>query len=480
MPKKALRPICFVAMPFGKKALPGKRNQVVDFDRVFGHIEKGAKAAGMEVIRADFELAGGFIQKPMYERLLVAEYVVADLTFANANVMYEVGVRHGASDRATVLLCAKPFVGLLPFDFRPLRMLSYEVPKNGLVTPKQGGNLATALSKRLRLARTGKLLLDNPIIQVTGWKPAGKLEHSKTDAFLERVEFTGELGQRIQAALSIAKRDEAVQQLEEIEKEVVDQPQDVREVYSALVGVFLGYREKKAYARMTSMFQHFPEELKQTPMAREQYALALNRMAEQAAEKGENDEADKLRRLALATLDSIQDKDVSSETFGIRGRIYKGWYDAALKGTRDEDQQFAAAMLTEAIGTYEAGFRADMRDYYPGVNALTLRVLRGRPEDIAAVAQLAPVVRFAVDVAPTPKTDAERYWQRATRFEIACTDRNWETAATDIEGLLPIPAQDWMRETTVKNLRLLQSAFQADSAAVVRLEAYIAQLIAKH
>jgi tetratricopeptide (TPR) repeat protein len=479
MPKKALRPICFVAMPFGKKAPPGKRTPLVDFDRIYSHIQSAATTAGMEVIRADFETVGGFIHKPMYERLLVAEYVVADLTFANANVMYEVGVRHGASDRATVLLCAEPFVSSLPFDFRPLRVLPYGLRLDGRISPAQGAGLAKVLTGHLRLARRRQLPMDNPIVQVTGWKPGGKLEHSKTDAFLERVQFTGELGKRIQAALAAKNIDTAIQQLEQIEKEVVTLPRDVADVHSALVGVFLGYREKKAYARMVSLFDKFPVELKQTPMGREQYALALNRLAEEAAGEGKNDEADELRKRALDSLDAMQAADVSSETFGIRGRIYKGWYDAALKGTRDQDREFAEAMLTQAITTYEDGFRADMRDYYPGVNALTLRVLRGTGEDLTAIAQLAPVVRFAVDAAPAPKTNAERYWQQATRFEIACTDRNWETAAKDLERLLAIPAEDWMRETTVKNLRLLQSAFQGDPNVADKLEGYITTLTRK-
>ena len=87
MALRNIRPICFVAMPFGKKTPPGLRKPQVDFDRIFSHIARSATAAGMEVIRADFEPSGGFIHKPMYQRLLVAEYVVADLTLGNPNVM---------------------------------------------------------------------------------------------------------------------------------------------------------------------------------------------------------------------------------------------------------------------------------------------------------------------------------------------------------------------------------------------------------
>src|SRR5215468_11148289 len=93
-----LRPMCFIAMPFGIRTAGSIK---IDFNRVNQFIEQGAKAAGLEPIRADFEPSGGFIHKPMLERLLVAEYVVADLTLNNPNVMYEVGVRHGASARAT-------------------------------------------------------------------------------------------------------------------------------------------------------------------------------------------------------------------------------------------------------------------------------------------------------------------------------------------------------------------------------------------
>lgn len=149
-----LRPMCFIAMPFGCRTADG---MTIDFDRTWKHIGRGAEEAGLEPIRADVEPGGGFIHKAMLERLLVAEYVVADVTMANPNVMYEVGVRHGASARATLLLCAAPFVGKIPFDFKPLRMVSYQLGADGSLSDEAGEELARVVREQLRLARSGQL-----------------------------------------------------------------------------------------------------------------------------------------------------------------------------------------------------------------------------------------------------------------------------------------------------------------------------------
>ena len=39
-------------------------------------------------------MTGGIIHKLMFERLSLCEYEVAHLTTANANLFYELGVRH--------------------------------------------------------------------------------------------------------------------------------------------------------------------------------------------------------------------------------------------------------------------------------------------------------------------------------------------------------------------------------------------------
>ena len=82
------RPLCFVLMPFGtKKDFAGA---TVNFDAVYEKlIAPAILDAELDPIRADEEIVGGIIHKPMFERLILCQYAVADLTTANANVFYE-------------------------------------------------------------------------------------------------------------------------------------------------------------------------------------------------------------------------------------------------------------------------------------------------------------------------------------------------------------------------------------------------------
>lgn len=108
------QPLCFVLMPFGKKKDPAGGPDI-DFDRIYEDaIRPGIEAAGLEPVRADEERTGGIIHRAMFERLLLCDFAVADLTTANANVFYELGVRHAARPSTTLAIFAshqKP-----PFD----------------------------------------------------------------------------------------------------------------------------------------------------------------------------------------------------------------------------------------------------------------------------------------------------------------------------------------------------------------------------
>ena len=86
------RKICYVIMPFGKKT-DYQTGRILDMDATYQSVIKPAvEAAGLECVRADEIVHSGMIDVPMYELLLNADVVIADLSTLNSSVIYELGV----------------------------------------------------------------------------------------------------------------------------------------------------------------------------------------------------------------------------------------------------------------------------------------------------------------------------------------------------------------------------------------------------
>src|SRR3954451_24061943 len=145
------QPLCFVLMPFGSKPDPGGGPDI-DFDRIYAAaIKPGIDKAGMRPVRADEEQLGGIIHKAMFERLLVCEYAVADLTTSNPNVMYELGVRHAARPRTTLTVYAE--ASPLPFDVQLLRTQPYRLGDQNQFADPAAAHLRDAVTTHLRELR---------------------------------------------------------------------------------------------------------------------------------------------------------------------------------------------------------------------------------------------------------------------------------------------------------------------------------------
>src|SRR5882757_399993 len=100
MPKKT----CFVVMGFGKKT-DFETGKTFDLDMSYHNLIKPAvEAAGVECIRADEITHAGVIDVPMYERILGADLVVADISTGNRNAIYELGVRHALRPYTTIII----------------------------------------------------------------------------------------------------------------------------------------------------------------------------------------------------------------------------------------------------------------------------------------------------------------------------------------------------------------------------------------
>src|SRR5690349_15946596 len=90
-------------------------------------------------------------------------------------------------------------------------------------------------------------------------------------------------------------------------------------------------------------------------------------------------------------LDLIERRGPSSETYGILGRVYKDRWEAAKKAG---STVLPRGLLDKAISAYLKGFEADWRDAYPGVNAVTLMMLREPPD--SRKDELVSIVAYAV------------------------------------------------------------------------------------
>jgi hypothetical protein len=113
-------------MGFGAKTdFQSKPQRVLNLDKTYENIIKPAvEDAGLTCVRADEIIHSTVIDKPMYDSLLSADLVVADLSTANVNAAYELGVRHALRPHRTIVLAEKNFS--FPFDLSHLSILRYE------------------------------------------------------------------------------------------------------------------------------------------------------------------------------------------------------------------------------------------------------------------------------------------------------------------------------------------------------------------
>jgi tetratricopeptide (TPR) repeat protein len=412
-------------MPFGEKT--DASGMKINFDLIYQElIHPAIEAAGLEPIRADEEKAGGIIHKAMYERLILCDYAVTDLSSANANVFYELGVRHAVRPYKTVLIFNDKMQ--LPFDLNMLRAMPYKLDENGRLRDKE--NDLANLKKNLEQIKE-RNDIDSPLFQIfkDEWKKQ-ELDSRKTDVFREQVSYSQQIKEKLREA-----RKKGQAEVNEIEKSLGD----LNTVESGiLIDLFLSYRAIKAWEEMIALVDKMPLPLAERVMVQEQLAFALNR-------NGQGEKAEKV------LMQVLERNGPSSETYGLLGRIYKDQWE---KATNDGEIFMAAALLDKAIDTYLKGYESDLRDVYPGINAVTLMELKDSPDPRQE--KLLPVVTYAAEL--EMKRGGPGYWSYATMLELAVLRNDQAEAMKRMGEVLMSIRETWEPETTARNLRIIREA----------------------
>lgn len=437
-----INPLCFVLMPFGKKY--DSQNREIDFDEVYKQLIKPAIiAANMEPIRADEEMVGGIIHKPMFERLLMCDYAIADLTTANANVFYELGVRHAARPFSTLPIFAKDTN--LPFDVGLLRGYPYS-----LNTERQLDNIEEdmkALTNLLNAAR--EQITDSPLYQFFDELEPHAIAHEKTDIFRDRVRYSSHAKRELESL----RRGQDLKGMKTFEEalNLVDTEGGI------LIDLFLSYRALEAWDEMIDLSAKLPDHLANSLMIREQLGFALNRA-------GRGEEAEEVLSEAVNVY------GVNSETLGILGRVYKDRWKA------ETDPILKESLLKKAIDTYIEGFEADWRDAYPGINAITLMNSLDVPD--ARFDDLMHAVSYAVKrkIAQS-KPD---YWDLATLMELTVLAKNEQDARELLLQVLAKAEEAFMPKTTADTLIMLRDKWRKSGENIAWIEPFIESLMSKY
>lgn len=106
-------------------------------------IAPACNAFGLEAVRADMISQAGEIPEQIFRQLRDCPVVIADLTGANPNVMYELGLRH-TTGRVTIQIGEK---GRLPFDVAAIRTIMFKRTEAGLVQARK--DLSKSLAANL-------------------------------------------------------------------------------------------------------------------------------------------------------------------------------------------------------------------------------------------------------------------------------------------------------------------------------------------
>ena len=405
MPDENGRKRCFVVMGFGKKTdFQSNPQRVLDLDRTYEDIiEPAVTAAGLECIRADKIIHSTVIDKPMYENLLDADLVIADLSTSNVNAVYELGVRHALRPHATIVIAENNFT--FPFDINHLSITKYE-----------------HLEKEIGFREVMRM---RDVLQK---KIAAILDRGETDSpvFLFLPHLMGHDETPPVAPTAAPKDDKSFADLLglfESTKKNAKQPSDWLFVLAVL-------------DRILNLQPSDPYLIQQKALA---------------TYKSEHPNALDSLHAARAVLEALQpDTSADAETVGLWGAIHKRLWNA----TADR------AHLDKAIRSYARGYLLK-DDYYNGINyafLLNVRAAKSEGDDAVADRVLARRVRAEVlaicDTALQSPTlaDEPRFWVTATKVE-ALFGMGRQPESADLRKTLG--PDDWRTKTLDDQLAAL-------------------------
>ena len=125
---------CFVIIGYGEKtSYANGKLRVLNLDETYSLLIKPVfDDLKIPCYRAIDKNLAGSIDKLMLQEIKNADIAIADISTLNANVMWELGVRHALKPRHTIMICEKEQMSSIPFDIGHFVVLQYAHSEEGI------------------------------------------------------------------------------------------------------------------------------------------------------------------------------------------------------------------------------------------------------------------------------------------------------------------------------------------------------------
>ncbi len=466
--KKGL-PHAFVVMPFGRKK--GREGNWIDFNSIYEQLIKPAlEEAGFESFRADEEASSGDILSDMFQELLLADLVLADLSIDNANVFYELGIRHALRKRGVIhIQCGRDY---LPYDIFNVRALPYQCDANGRPHPQHLEKDKQAIIKMARATwDSNKTRIHSPIFNfLTGLKEPDRkqLETHLAKGYWQEYE---EWKERVEIAKRQKRSGDVLLLTEEVSNPLIKE-EAIAQAGEALTDLRNHELALKVYCQGLTINAENSE-------FRCQEAFHLSQL------KKFDEAIVNLERL-------LQDEPNNIEAICGLAYIYKEKWKNSWEEIVDEQERLkgayeSAQLLIKSIQTYLKAYRLQQNDSYAGLNAFMLSAVLEHlaqqvgtdndPEEETLRQQLPTIqgaIQFCLDSAT--KDDSNNYWALVSLGDLAvCTaqDPKQVTRAYKKALALPEKSKSTLMSTLsqLKLLNLLSFRPEYVQAAIALLQA---------
>ena len=437
-------------MPFGRKTVKSKAaietadplakgNEAIsvsiDFDEIWSLLIRPAlERAGCRPYRADEEASAGDIRTDMFFEIVTGEFVLADISTLNANVFYELGIRHGISPRGVLMVDGG--WDRRPFDVAPDRTFTYQgsLFEGGMNRDRKSwqGELKQEVKKlamRLQAAvASDASTTSSPVYkELSGLKPVdwGQIQNAKARYFGSQL-------QEWNARVRNAKRQNYVGDILTLSRDAPNRFTEWRLRLVAASALFDLGRFEQARELLRAMVTENPG----CPETRYALAKTLDRMARLASRPELSREYH--GRAEIEIQEALNRGGDDPEAHRLLGRIYK--YRWRNRWEHADDQSVRVLLAAEhwetankALDYYREAQMRDLGCIHAGLNVISLSRLRAHlglnvsaqvTDELADVVGLVKtaarrtLMRIQRDMA-VEKDESEAIWATATLGEVA-------------------------------------------------------------